>query len=604
MADEQKPVVREWRKFAKLTPKSTTLTKRARKIESTTLRHAHKFIIKRWVYAQDVKRHIVGWMVLVSLLIIATALQGGWWYPSTYSTEAAALNTTYAEGVVGRLDTVNPLYATSAAEVSASKLMFSSLLSYDNSNKLRGELAADWQAIDGGEAYIVKLRPDLKWHDGKQITADDVVFTVSLMKAPIVNSRFIESWADIEVEKIDKLTVRFDLPGKYIPFPHALVFGVLPKHLLKDTPLSQIGQSDFAKNPVGSGPFEFIDRQIIDPNSGRLVLKLKANPSYFRGEPRLKRFQLHIYGSVVELKQAFLSGQVNAVVSGDLASEDLAKLSSVRDGSRVYTATLNNGVFAFFNLDNDLLDNQQVRRALVRATDRPGIIKQLHGKASPLSLPVLDSQYAVDTSLAQAEYNTDAAKKLLTKEGWKINDKGVRFKNDKPLQLNLVAPNTGDYPIVANAIAKQWSAVGISVKVKLVEPDTVVQDVLIPRQYDVLLYQLALGAGPDQYAYWHSTQANGDGYNLSNYQSEIADAALSTARTKAKPGVRAEKYNTFAEQWVKDAPAVALYQPTLHYLATERSLAVQGKGQIVNQADRYKNVIYWSLGTRDVHSTP
>lgn len=604
MAEERKPEAREWRRFARLKPNSKNISKRARKIEKTTLRHAHRFIVKRWDNAQDVRRHIVGWLALVVLLIAAALLQGGWWYPSAYTVQAPARNMTYAEGVIGQLDSVNPLFAQTPAELSASRLIFSSLFDYDSAGQLRGDLASGWQAVDSGKSFLVKLKPNLKWQDNAPVTADDVVFTVNLMKNDQARSTYYKSWANVDVSKVDDSTVRFDLPGSYAPFPSALTFGVLPKHLLQDVNPANLRESDFARHPIGSGPFMFQSKQVIDANNDRLVLQLKANPYYYRGQPRLQGFQLHIYGDVDQLKQGYLSGQVNAVSAAQLSSADLAKLAKLRQDSVLTHVGLNDGVFALFNLDTPNLKSQDVRRGLLQATNRTAIIDTLNGNAERLNGPLLPNQYQSKTGQRQAVYSQKAALTAFTKAGWKLDAAHNLKKDQTKLSLNLVAPNSGDYPVVANLVAKQWRALGVDVSVDLVDPKDIVQNVLSPRAYDVLIYELSLGSDPDEFAYWDSSQASPDGLNLSDYQSDITDEALETARAKLDPTVRSDKYNVFVAQWQRDIPAVALYRPTLHYLSTKNTTTISPDGTVVSQVDRYRNVIYWSVGKRDVFTTP
>ncbi|HET8690069.1 MAG TPA: peptide ABC transporter substrate-binding protein [Candidatus Saccharimonadales bacterium] len=604
MAEEQKPDVREWRRFARLKPNSKSISKRARKIEKTTLRHAHRFIVKRWDNAQDVRRHIVGWLALVVLLIAAALLQGGWWYPAAYSAKAPARGMTYAEGVIGQLDSINPLFAQTPSELSASRLIFSGLFDYDSAGQLRGDLATSWQAVDNGKAFLVKLRPDLKWQDGAPLNADDVVFTVGLMQDQRVKSNYYKSWSNIDVSKVDDTTVRFDLPGSYAPFPSALTFGILPKHLLQDVSPDNLRESDFARHPIGSGPFMFQSKQVIDANNDRLVLQLAANPYYYRGQPRLKGFQLHIYGDVDQLKQGYLSGQVNAISAAQLSSADLVKLGKLRQDSVQTHAGLNDGVFALFNIDSPNLSNRNIRAALLSATNRPAIVDSLNGNAEYLNGPLLPNQYKSKNNSHQAPYDQKAALAAFAKAGWKLNSNHLLKKGQANFSLNLVAPNSGDYPVVANQVAKDWRAVGVDVSVDLVDPKTIVQNVLSPRGYDVLIYELSLGSDPDQFAYWDSSQANPDGLNLSNYQSDIADEALETARAKLDPVVRSDKYNVFVTQWHKDVPAIALYRPTLHYLSTRNTTTISQDGTVVSQPDRYRNVIYWSVGKHDVFTTP
>jgi len=130
---------KSWRQFQKLNFSSKKLSKRAKKAEGATLRHAHKFIIHRWENIRSVRRHVIGWLVLVGVLIAGVGIQLNW-FQRSYSTDAPAVGGTYAEAALGPLDTLNPIYATTSAEFSASKLLFSSLYDYDSTGHLRGEI--------------------------------------------------------------------------------------------------------------------------------------------------------------------------------------------------------------------------------------------------------------------------------------------------------------------------------------------------------------------------------------------------------------------------------------------------------------------------------
>ncbi|HYG83573.1 MAG TPA: peptide ABC transporter substrate-binding protein [Verrucomicrobiae bacterium] len=578
-----------WRRFHRLKPSRKQLGKKARKLELATLRHAHKFLVKRWINVREVRRHMLGWLVLVALLIGATGLQFNW-YRGSYTAQAAVPGGTYAEGVVGPLDIVNPLFSASTAELTASRLLFSGLLAYDEKNQLRGELAESWQASHDGKIYTVKLRENAVWHDGRPITSEDVVFTINLIKNPETRSPLRSSWESIDVAALNNQTVEFTLPEAYAPFPHALTFGVVPQHLLKTVQPGLLRESAFSKAPVGSGPFAFRNVQIIDAAEERKVLHLRAFRDYFGGAPQLDRFQLHIYKDSDQLYAALVSNEVNAV-SG-LSSATTKKL----DKARFVTETLaiNNGTYVLFRNDGPILKDLTVRQALRLATDTAAIINKVGG-ALPLHGPIIGEQYASVMSMKPPAHNIAEAERLLDKAGWKKNAEGVRVLKDRELSIMMVAVESGDYPQVLSELAGQWRRIGVKVDTRLMNPEDVQQSVLQPRAYDVLLYEFAIGADPDVYAYWHSSQASQTGLNFANYSSQIVDDALESARLRSEVPLRAEKYKTLTEQWLADIPAIALYRPVLHYATTTDVRSIADRSVIVDLADRFRGVKYWTV---------
>lgn len=593
----------QWRRFARLAPDRKGLKRRARKIESATLKHAHRFIVRRLDNVRDVRRHALGWLTLVALLIIGTGIQM-YWSQSKYTTSVVGAGGTYAEGVVGKLDTLNPLYASTSPERSASHLIFSSLVGYDLKSKVKSDLALTWKASADGKVYTVVMRKDAKWHDGKPVTADDIVFTVNLMKNPLARSQqyFDGTWRGITVAKVDTHTVTFTLPSPYAPFPHALNFGILPAHALKDVAPSRLRESAFNRNPIGSGPFKFRNLQVLDADKGRLVLHLTANEGYYAGAPLLERFQIHTYQDHNELRKGFLTSEVNAAT--DLTAGDVDTIKTQLKDAKDANVQLHNGVYGIFRNDSPILTDVNVRQALVAAVNRPEIFKDLGGQGRLLEGPLVPEHTEAIKGLRQAKFDKKAAEDKLTAAGWSRQGNAVRTKNGQKLQLTVVSRQDGDYPALIAQLSKYWRAIGVDVRTQLVPARTIEGNVLIPRAYDVLLYEIELGADPDVYAYWHSSQARPNARNLANYKSGISDDALSSARARSEVQLRDAKYRTFVDQWLKDAPAIALYQPTLHYIASENTRTVSQNSSIPDAVSRYRSVEYWTVNKATAFTTP
>jgi len=170
-----------------------------------------------------------------------------------------------------------------------------------------------------------------------------------------------------------------------------------------------------------------------------------------------------------------------------------------------------------------------------------------------------------------------------------------------------VTTKNPDFEKALDSLSSQWRSLGVTLTTNIVDPNdasqNVAQDILQPRHYDVLLYQLTIGGDPDVYAYWHSSQITG-GLNFSNYKSAIADDALLSARSRIETNLRNAKYLTFTRQWLADAPAIGLYQATAQYVHTEGVHAITDGAVLVSAADRYNTVLYWTVGDQVVFKTP
>ena len=160
-------------------------------------------LFRRLERLRDVRRFIASWLLLLVLLggcmVVQIRALGGY-----YQTLTPVPGGTINEGIVGSFTNANPVYATSSVDLAVSRLLFSSLYTYNDKNQLVGSLAdGPWKADPEGMVYTVKLRPDVTWHDGKPLTADDIVFTYQVIQNPDANSPLNASWRDIEVVAIN-----------------------------------------------------------------------------------------------------------------------------------------------------------------------------------------------------------------------------------------------------------------------------------------------------------------------------------------------------------------------------------------------------------------
>lgn len=594
----------EWRNFRRLRFDSKAFSKRARKAETSTTKHAHKFILKRMDSLRESRRAILTWMGMVGVILLATAAQA-FIYGGEATTEAASDAGTYAEGVIGKLETLNPLYASSAPEIAASRLVFSSLYKYDRSGTLRPDLALNTEVDSEGRNYTVKLRSDALWHDGQKLTADDVVFTIETIKNPAarVRSSLHVNWRDIAVKKIDDTTVQFTLPP-YAAFAHALTFPVVPKHLVAAIAPGALYESSFSRSPVGSGPFQYRLLQAPDSTSRQKVFHMTANEHYYDGAPRLSRFEIHAYATEDDLVRAVNTAEVTG--AADITSGKLSDITSPAYETRHYA--IDNGVYAMMNTTKPPLDSREVRQAIQAVIDTKKLRELVGGEVQPLDLPFLRTNLSSIDDITLPKVDKAHAEKLLGEAGWAMGKDKVRAKESVPLRLTITTTKNSQYEAVAKYIAEQLASIGFKAEVLVIDDKApganFIQGTLQARNFDMLVYELPIGADPDVYAYWHSSQIGMSGYNFSNYKSGAADAALSSARDRLDVNLRRAKYVTFANEWLKDAPAIGLYQQTMSY-AVNKNAEVMGKGStLVLSSDRYMNVHDWTVNRTRVYKTP
>jgi peptide/nickel transport system substrate-binding protein len=595
----------KWDRFQRL--KRSAFTRRARTIEVATLKHAHRFIVERWQHAKEVRQHIGLWLAGIGILIGAAIIQFVM-FQSNYSTVAAADKGTYAEGVSGLLTTLNPLYAGTEPELSFSRLVFSSLFDYDETGALRGDLATTYKTEDNGKKYIVSLRKNAYWHDGRPVSAHDVAFTIGLIKKPATGSPLNGSWQDVSVQVKDASTLEFTLPSAYSPFPNALTFAVLPKHLLENINPNDLRSSQFSSQPVGSGPFKYTMQQQIGVTKGSAAQHvhssayLSRNETYYRGKPKLERFQLHAYSSQDDLMHALESREVNAI-----SGVSVGKISaSLRKNYTLHSTPINAAVFMIFNTRQANLADVKMRQAFQKGINVDEALKLLAWQPRRVDTPFTQSQVDV-SEVKKPAVDAAGANQQLDELGWKL-DGAYRKKDGQILQLRMAYVKDSDYEVLVKNLTNQFAKLGVKIEARAIDTTDPTQNiastVLQPRDYDILLHELMIGADPDVYAYWHSSQAVARGLNLANYSDGVSDDLLSSARTRVEPALRQAKYIAFAKQWVKNAPAIGLYQSNTTYAQSYGTKSSPDDATFISPLDRYSNINQWSARQGIVYKTP
>ena len=577
------------------------LALRVKHAEGATQRHASRFILRRIENVRLVMTEIMIWLAAIALLIAGLGIQYSWNSQGSKK-DGAKSGGVYVEGVIGNISTLNPLLAASEPEQAVSRLLFSSLYNYDVTGVLHTDLAESMTVKDD-KVYTIKLR-NAVWHDGKKLTAEDVVYTINLIKNPQVRSPLRVNWLDISARAIDDSTVEFMLPAVYAGFSHALTFPVIPKHILQSVSPSSMREADFSSNPVGSGPFAVKRVQTSESTSSTDVVRMEPNTKYYGAVSTLSRLELRAYGNESLLVKAVNSGEVSAASGLSLSAADNIK-------SKQYSTKhwlLNKGVYLLMNNRSQTLQDARVRQALRYATDTSSIRTTVGDNVARLDTPILQSQIGQKLPAAP-DYNLDKAKALLKEAGWTYNQGQWKGKDGRPLAVAVTTSSGRDeYKKIVDALKQQWSKLGVDVQLREIDTSSTttsfVQSVLQPRDYDALLYELELGADPDVFAYWHSSQASASGYNFANYSNRTVDNDLVGGRSRTNSALRAAKYIQFVNQWLNDAPAIGLYQSVGSYVLNNGASIVEPRGSLNTMNDRYADVTTWSTGRASVYKTP
>jgi len=501
----------------------------------------------------------------------------------------------YIEGVAGNPRYINPLLSTyNDVDRDLAALLFNGLTSADERGQIQLDLADKWEISKDNLSYTFHLRQDVRWHDGTPFTADDVVFTIDVLRAPGFQGPpgLAELWRTVKVERVAPYIVRFTLAEPFAPFLSYTTIGLLPAHLLKDVPARQLPDHPFNMHPIGTGPFKVHEVTLQ-------YALLLANTDYYGGRPYLDKIGFVFYPDYRTVLAAYHRGEIHGIsrVPPEYLSEALAE-----DNLKLYSAPLSGYALVFLNLERPIFQEREVRQALLWAIDRQKIIDQiLEGRALVANGPVMPLTWAHEVDVPQYTYDPAKAEILLEEAGWSDEDgDGVREKGELRLQFALLTNDDATRIKIINELTRQWAEVGVRAVPQTAGVAGVVRDFLAPRNYDAIFYEWQrLPADPDPYPQWHSTQNLGMGQNFTGYSNERADLIMEEARQTTDSESRGALYRELQRILAEDVPALPLYHPVYSYAIDERVRDVQ-VGPMQDGPDRFRTVAQWYIATRRV----
>ncbi len=564
--------------------------------------HFKTLFVGRLQNAHEVRLWVIEWILLVTVVFLFALVQI-FWYSDAYETEAFVAGGEFSEATLGKINSMNPLYASTSSEKTMAKLLFANLVSPDTSGHIKGELAKSVEMDETGKIWKLTLRDNLKWSDGEPITADDIIYTIGLIKDTTAKTTISSDLASVKVEKVDDKTVQFTLPSTYLDFEDSLEFPLIPAHKFKDISPALVYESDFSKNPVGSGPFVFNAMQ-----AGTALEKVKQtfylsrNENYYFTDTMLASFTLKTYDNLDDILGALKA--VDVMGTAELGAGALEQLP-VSIGRRM--SVTNGGVFAFMNTGEGILKKVKMRQAIQQGVDM-AVVREGLDESLRLDYPILEDQAELAFPELPA-HDIEAAKKLLEEEKYTYDEEGdLLDETGERAQLTVAVAKRDTIAGVAERFVKELQGLGFEVILNLFDETQVSEDffaaVVRPRDYDILIYEVDLGVSADPFVYYSSTQASESGWNFSNYSNGLVDDALLSAHTTTDKTLRKTKYESFLKYWVNEAPALGIYRSSLNYYYVQSSRVYAEDMRLTDKLDRFADVRYWASNHGTVNMTP
>ena len=446
--------------------------------------------------------------------------------------------------------------------------MFDGLVTRDTRSGVHLELAEEMNWLDE-QTLEVRLRRGVLFHDGTEMTADDVVFTFER----IIQENAIEYpephtslrrglITPLEsIEKIDAYTVVMHFSGPWPPALQMLVHQqIVPKHYLEE-----VGTQGFIEHPIGTGPFRFVS---AGPDLQEIILE--RFDDYYGGAPDLPpvgpacvdRVVFRVIPDALTRAAALRAGEVDIIQAVPL---DLVEVLAEAPDVQVRTAPGTRPVWMDMNVNRSPFDDGRVRQALNYVVDKQRIVDEIYGgRAVVLPGPLSPFNNFVNKELEPYPYDPEKALDLLSEVGWMDSDgDGILDEDGQPFAFILDTLEV--WRPLAEAVADQLQAVGIEATVRLWE-----RQVIRPRLLTGERMAYLDGWGDSAFdpvghfeAKWHGYvegQPYGRG-NYSGYDNERVNELIRMGEVTADPAERQRIYDEAQEIIYEEAPAVFLILP-------------------------------------------
>jgi peptide/nickel transport system substrate-binding protein len=444
--------------------------------------------------------------------------------------------------VLSSPNSLDPRIGSDETSQRVHQLVFDYLLALDEKLRVTGGLATHWEQPDP-VTYLVYLRKGVRFHDGHELTADDVVHTFGSFIDPAFVSPRKGAYRMLDrVEAVDPYTVRFTLKEPFGSFPIQLVMPVVPRG----------AGPELRERPIGTGPYQFVSFAVDDH------VTLAAFPGYFRGAPANGGVVLKVVPDEIMRALELRKGTVDMVVN-DLSPDVVYQLAEEK-AVTIAEAPGTDYAYMGVNMRDPVLKDRRVRHALGYAIDRQAIVDYLRrGLARPAVGVLPPASWAFEENVFQFSHDPQKAIALLEEAGYRDPD------GDGPqprLRLSLKVSTNEFIRLQAAVIQQDLKRVGIDLDVRSYEFATLYADVL-KGNFQLFTLQWVGVSDPDMLRrVFHSKQMPPNGFNRGYYENPEVDRLIDAAMVAESDDERRGLYGEAQRVVAEDAPYISLWYKT------------------------------------------
>lgn len=442
---------------------------------------------------------------------------------------------------------IDPRFGTDVNSYRVWQLTSNGLVQKDPQSNLIPDLAERWENPDD-KTYIFYLKRGIKFHDGSELTAEDVKYTFETILDPDMKSPRAAGYQNIEsIEILDPYTIKFTLKEVYAPFLIEMVQAIVPKEATEQ----QEGKQ-FTERLIGTGAFKLVDWA----HDEQLIFE--ANPDYFEGAPKLDQIVIKIIPDdtvrFLELKQRGIDFVQNAI------PPDMVPIAEETKGLKVLAEESVVIYYLGFNLEDPILKNVKVRQAMAYAIDRQAIVDHLiKGQASLATGLLSPKNWAYEPAVKTYDYDIEKAKQLLDEAGYPDPD------SDGPEPRFTLVYKTSTAPLrirIGEVVQDQLKKVGIEIsEIQTFEWAKFYEDIKSGNFQIYTLRWVGITEPNIFHSIFHSSMVPPDGRNRGRYRNpridELTEAGYQTINIEERKKIYSEIQKILAEE----LPYIFLWYP-------------------------------------------
>ncbi|MCC5911766.1 MAG: peptide ABC transporter substrate-binding protein [Clostridiaceae bacterium] len=521
-------------------------------IKSNENKGGHKTVLRRSKYLSIIL------VLLTALLITACDAENPTDGVQEGAEEETIENYQALEGgtlnlAVTRFTTLNPIFNSNHSLFQLHHLIYDGLVTFDENMDIAPQLAKDWDVADDGQSIRFYLRDDVAWHDGEAFSAEDVIFTIDLIKGNIREANhpsiFRTSVGQIsDAREIEEGVLNITFTRPFSSGLEVMSFPILPKHIFEGRDIEKINTDEFPM--VGTGAFK------LEVYEAMRNISLVRNDNYWGQKPYIEKVEVEIVPDSEAQLSIFESHEIDFAQPTSIDWGKYTKDNTVK----VYEYVSNSYEFLGVNFKNPILQDVNVRRAMAYAIDRHRLISNIYLRhATVVDVPIYPLSSIYDEGSQIYGYSLEEANNLLDTANYAMNEaSSIRAtENGTPLKFRLIANEENILrEKTAYFLQEALAEIGIEIEVQLLGWEAF-NEAVEAGNFDILLGGWDLSYIPDLSFAFHSSQR--DRTNFINYADETMDQLLVDAFRAPNHEAKQARYSELQQHIAEELPYISLF---------------------------------------------